>query len=493
MEQGYGGMPDFANLIERSLKLGDATDLKFRTGVYAKMRAALDRAFEADSGSEAHLQSLYDLDFAIDRAEQTYKTKSWTDRMIEPAHRLATTAKLKYGAIPGIITTISDFVKPILDLTTPIMIGSAAGGVALAIIARFLKAPRDRTVASGAFVCAILFLFSFGWWGAQHLIRGAEANGVIAEIVPGASKVQNALLASLGRIERNTQRTAEGVDKLGRSVDTLKKETSDNPRKELQNLGIPWTSDEYVGVIMRCDMLGIRLFRESGMKMPVQYAQAILEGTKNVSCLEHVRDELSTFKEEACFKGRLSIPFTFAYEKPDHRAFIESFCGEARLREKYPILYGGKQAGPPTGLAAELAAKAPLVLSDEQAKAERERLKKLFPGASNVQPAPQAAAAPPGNGPLNSDEIKKTIVSRNVDHADGFRFWYKPDGSFEQFSGRVSSQGRYRIEADGRICWVDEFKLSGCFQYYRKDGGIYVRGNESNRRSEIGIVKITAR
>lgn len=334
----------------------------------------------------------------------------------------------------------------------------------------------------------------------QPAEKAIQANARKIEGDPNASsgtKVQaaadSAIVAlAISRLEAEMKRTADGVEKIGRTADTLKKETSDDPRKELQNLGIPWTSDEYVGVIMRCDTRGIRLFRQSGMKMPAQYAQPILEGTKNVACLEEVRGELAVFKEEACFRDRASIPFTFAFKQPDHRAFIENFCGEARLREKYPILYGDKPKGPPTGLAAELAAKAPLTLSDEQAKAERERLKQLFPGTANVQPA-ATTTPPPGNGPLNSEEIRKTILSRNVDHADGFRFWYKPDGSFEQFSGRVSSQGRYRIEADGRVCWVDEFKLSGCFQYYRKDSRIYVRGQDSTGRNEIGIVKITAR
>lgn len=331
----------------------------------------------------------------------------------------------------------------------------------------------------------------------QPAEKAIQANASKIDGNPNASSrtkaqaaADSAIIAlAISRLEAEMKRTADGVDKLGRTADTLKRETSDDPRKELQNLGIPWTSAEYAGVIMRCDLRGIRLFRQSGMKMPAEYAQPILEGTKNLACLEEVRDELSTFKEEACFRNRASIPFTFAFEKPDHRAFIENLCGQARLREKYPILYGEKPKGPPTGLAAELASRAPLVLNDEQAKAERERLKLLFPGAANVQPA----APTPGNGPLNSDEVRKTIVSHNIDHADGFRFWYKPDGSFEQFSGRVSSQGRYRIESDGRICWVDEFKLSGCFQYYRKNGGVYVRGNESNRRKEIGSVKITSR
>jgi len=344
----------------------------------------------------------------------------------------------------------------------------------------------------------------------QPAEKAIQANARKVEGDPNASggtKAQaaadSAIVAlAISRLEAEMKRTADGVDKLGRTADTLKRETSDDPRKELQNLGIPWTSDEYAGVIMRCDVRGIRLFRQSGMKMLAQSAQPILEATKNVSCLEEVRDELATFREEACFRDRMSIPFTFAFKQPDHRAFIESLCGEARLREKYPILYGDKPKGPLTGLSAEIAAKVPLTLSDEDVKTERERLKLLFPGAANPQPATQSApsAAIPATSPpapsapaepaLAPNYIRANMLSRAVHHGKAIYMYY-PDGRLEVSpDGTNVLTGSYRIESDGRVCWNTSQLGRNCFEYYRRGATLRVRRADANNRNDIGAVTL---
>ncbi|RIK97048.1 MAG: hypothetical protein DCC74_08650 [Proteobacteria bacterium] len=209
-------MPDFHSIITRHLANVDASRATERHTVYERVKDVLHKALEANPGQPELLGYLYELDQAIDEIERGYAAApSKVDRLLAPIRGLSTQAKLKYGAIAGLVATIADFVKPVLELTVPVMAASAIGGIVL--LAGSGLARKHRTsLLSGAFLCGLMFMFSFGWWSLQHVVRDADANGAFAEIVPGASAVQTAFLTRLGRIEDQTRRVGDLLEEQAR-------------------------------------------------------------------------------------------------------------------------------------------------------------------------------------------------------------------------------------------------------------------------------------
>lgn len=211
-------MPDFHAIITHQLALIDATNAGERHAVYGRVKDVLHRAIEKTQDRASLLDALYELDRIIDDIERGYtQSPSRLDRLLKPIRNLSTEAKLKYGAIAGLISTVADFVKPLLELTVPIIVSSAIGGIVLLLGSSLAKTSRPL-LQSGAFLCGLLFLFSSGWWGLQHFVRDADANGAFAEIIPGASTVQDAFLARLGRIEEQTRRVGDLLEENARQT-----------------------------------------------------------------------------------------------------------------------------------------------------------------------------------------------------------------------------------------------------------------------------------
>jgi len=91
------------------------------------------------------------------------------------------------------------------------------------------------------------------------------------------------------------------------------------------------------------------------------------------------------------------------------------------------------------------------------------------------------------DGPLTADEVRRLLIGKAVVH-DDVTYVFKSDGKFDASAGRTSHVGRFRIETDGRLCWQDEFSLSGCFQYYRRGDALRVR--DAAKGTDIGAVKV---
>jgi hypothetical protein len=469
-----------------------------------------------DGKSQAYMEDALELEQSIERVESHFKPQpSWFERHLAPVKAVVEKFKSQYGFIATAATLISDFIKPILDLTLPIAVGSLAGGAIFLVASRIFRSAREKLQGAAA-VCGLFLVCSTGLLGVQHLVPGAADKGVIADAIPGASKVQKAMLASLGKIEANTERTAQGVEGVKQSVDTLKKESSDDPRKELQNLGKSFDEQGFLQSMAMCDMRAMKLYKTAGMKLPRYKAIEVLVLPSDVACLELYRDEFASYGPDLCLTSKFVNPIfalrttavdwlSKAYEIPERKTFVESLCGEAALREKYPQLYGGKSRTT-SQLELEMRSRGPLVLNEDQAREEREKIKRLFPGATDVQtaspsqpsPAVQANSAPPpqqprGDAVLGAGDIRRDIIGKNLNHAGKMDITFGPDGSFASGDGRVGRNGKYRLEADGRLCWQDNMGFDGCFQYFRENGVLKVRRNDPKSRDLIGIVKVTGR
>lgn len=103
---------------------------------------------------------------------------------------------------------------------------------------------------------------------------------------------------------------------------------------------------------------------------------------------------------------------------------------------------------------------------------------------------PAATARFPGA--LSAQEVKTQIVGHRVTTADanGSMSWaYFPDGHYEGGDERAAHNGRYTIEADGRLCWK-EGPINGCFLYIRKGKNLILRRADPGHDFELGPVKV---
>lgn len=116
--------------------------------------------------------------------------------------------KARYAALAAGLATFTDLLKPIGEYTLFFLVASTVVGLAAAAVRPFVRPLRPRIDRALEF-CLFLFLASAIWWSIQVLVPGADKKGGVAEIVPGVSAIQQALMRSVGRIEDNTKRIAD--------------------------------------------------------------------------------------------------------------------------------------------------------------------------------------------------------------------------------------------------------------------------------------------
>jgi hypothetical protein len=141
-------------------------------------------------------------------------------------------------AIVGGLISLCDFLEKVGPFTTIAMLASAFG-LAVAFV---LYKTGYLSANFGRNACLALLLMlggSASVKAAQSFIPGASENGVIAQVVPGASALQNTMLSSLGRIEEQTKRVSDILEDNARreqqARDAESKQRSDKI-KELRAL-----------------------------------------------------------------------------------------------------------------------------------------------------------------------------------------------------------------------------------------------------------------
>lgn len=99
--------------------------------------------------------------------------------------------------------------------------------------------------------------------------QSPSGNGVLADNFPMFRSVQQDLgiiRSSVQAIERHTGEISDNTRQINEKMDSVKQETSADPRKELANLGVTWSVDSFVEAMMEGDMEKVRLFLAGGMK-----------------------------------------------------------------------------------------------------------------------------------------------------------------------------------------------------------------------------------
>src|SRR5690606_2088970 len=88
-----------------------------------------------------------------------------------------------------------------------------------------------------------------------QMVSGDTGNGAIASVIPQLQPVQNNLLGMDAKL-----------DEINNKLDNVKKETSDDARKELQNIGVSWSGENFLNAVKDGDERVVSLFLNAGMR-----------------------------------------------------------------------------------------------------------------------------------------------------------------------------------------------------------------------------------
>lgn len=191
------------------------------------------------------------------------------------------------GGIPSTtVAAIGDFFSPRGGWMLPLGLGIVAAVIVVALLVmgtNIAKAatrgdegtkdwwdgPRWRqlglwVIASFA-ACAIIF----GAWSKSKAAEG----GVLGANVQTVALAQQQM-GLLTQIADNTHRTAEAAEAVR---DTVKRETSLDPRKELANLGLAWDASGLNEAIRRRDLAVVQLYLEGGMPLDAAAMREVLK------------------------------------------------------------------------------------------------------------------------------------------------------------------------------------------------------------------------
>lgn len=218
-----------------------------RQAFQESLRAALHKRHEGREG-QTFYEEFGALEQAISAFEDGRRKAVLAARSDKPVRALdqavfrfsdvVSSLASKYGALAAAISTVIDFLKPIGDYAVVLMIGAAVVGAGSSIAMRFTEHMRGEARKLALF-CAALFVCSGGWLAIGAAIPGAEANGVVARVIPGASDIQALLLDKLSQIAQHTKETSEGVRSIDKRLEKMAEDSDPlvYARKEIEKAG----------------------------------------------------------------------------------------------------------------------------------------------------------------------------------------------------------------------------------------------------------------
>ena len=166
--------------------------------------------------------------------------------------------------VAGCIVTLCDLAEPIAPFADYAVLISLAFLMLLGLCRLFMKSwPENFSVATYLF--GILLLLSGTLLFVKSDIPEAKEKGFIASKVEAVESLQS----SLGMVNKQLTEVNVNLKTISTKMDNNKKETSQNPRKELANLGVTWSGESFWDAIRSNDKTLTELFFRGGMQIDV--------------------------------------------------------------------------------------------------------------------------------------------------------------------------------------------------------------------------------
>lgn len=229
------------------------------------------------------------------------------DRSIPLSKKLRLT--LAAGMIPGTtLAAVGDFLAPRGGYFLPFCVGLLAAVVVVCLLLIGSGLPRKITQGDDAME---------GWWdGPRHrqlgvwVLSAIAATGLLFGSISYARAQQGGILAGridavavaqqqLGLMQESVRQQTRTADAIEVVRDTVKRESSEDPVKELANMGQPWSEDGFREALDRKDLRSIRLYLSGGMGGESINLMRLM-GTRNYTALDLFEEFSVSASRESC-------------------------------------------------------------------------------------------------------------------------------------------------------------------------------------------------
>ncbi|MEJ0028676.1 MAG: hypothetical protein WDN01_21840 [Rhizomicrobium sp.] len=183
------------------------------------------------------------------------------------------------------------------------------------------------------------------------LLSGVPVFGSSRSDLPeSAIDVLRGIRENTGHLSQGVDRANETLGDIDKKMDNVGKETSDDPRKEIANLGMHWSRDDFISAVRDGDTRGVLLFQAGGMKLDKSGLWGFLvdfePGETGLPDAFLFNDDVAKallvhkgVAADACrFEDTLidhltDKEFNSFYENPQRVEFIKELCGAELLRK----------------------------------------------------------------------------------------------------------------------------------------------------------------
>jgi|GEM_PF-5203668 len=230
----------------------------------------------------------------------------------------------KAFGIAGGVGTISDVLQPIAPVASYVMGASAIVFILLAVT-KFISKTWNETLVVSMYLSCGLFLFSSILFFYQQTDKQSKEQGILAANIPLASDFQK----NLGLVQKGIETIATHTISIDEKMDNVKKEISNDPKKELANQGIKWKNKDFKEAVINCDIPTIKLFIEG------HYGINLYAGANNNFFLSLIHDTPSDK-----FKQVIKLLVDHNYIKINHKILIYTMnsFSEGFVQLPYPKL-----------------------------------------------------------------------------------------------------------------------------------------------------------
>lgn len=207
----------------------------------------------------------------------------------------------------------------------------------------------SKSITKGMALSTFGVLISVAFIGFQ-LASGNTGNGAIASVIPQLQPLQSTLLGMDAKL-----------DEINSKLDNIKKETSDDARKELQNIGVSWSGENFLNAVKDGDHRVVILFLQAGMRsetaksegrtMPIMLALNTFNPDEMLDLLlkykldiNYVYEQHGTFGNmkatllgSAIERGNVKLVKALLKRKVDISNPYETFGAVGSSRSTYPL------------------------------------------------------------------------------------------------------------------------------------------------------------
>jgi hypothetical protein len=161
----------------------------------------------------------------------------------------------KCVALAGAITTVSDICQPIAPVSAWVFVGSLFA-ITILFVVRRVVGNKIGLVTDGMWVSGCALFLS----GALFLLQGSAEESKDRGFLAAQSTAVERLQSDLGLVGKQ-------LDEISHKLENVKKEVSEDPKKELANQGLSWKYESFLESLYNRDYAVIELYARGGMKL----------------------------------------------------------------------------------------------------------------------------------------------------------------------------------------------------------------------------------